>query len=210
MICKHCFSSCGRVWFVTQLQGMGGAAGSGSGVWEGYWQIPLSAESKEKNSPFPSVCFVPICPSACSDAPPPSSASGYCVCTLHILPPIWMTSSSTVTPGSPCAAGGCSLGVPELLLYTSNFSLPFILHTDASNRGLGAMLSQQVRVGEVDHPVVYISRKLSEQEASAVGSGTWRRSSWPSGGRSILLLITSRAIHSPSLQITPCCCGSIA
>ncbi|XP_034446667.1 uncharacterized protein LOC117764737 [Hippoglossus hippoglossus] len=35
--------------------------------------------------------------------------------------------------------------------------------TDASNRGLGAVLSQQV--GGVDHPVLYISRKLSEREA---------------------------------------------
>ncbi|XP_062418320.1 uncharacterized protein LOC134129059 [Pungitius pungitius] len=35
--------------------------------------------------------------------------------------------------------------------------------TDASDRGLGAVLSQEV--GGVDRPVVYISRKLSEREA---------------------------------------------
>ena len=50
----------------------------------------------------------------------------------------------------------------EPLLHTPNFSLPFTLQTDASNRGLGAVLSQQVE--GVDRPVLYISRKLSERE----------------------------------------------
>ena len=40
--------------------------------------------------------------------------------------------------------------------------LPFILQTDASDRGLGAVLTQQVE--GVDRPVVYISRKLSQWE----------------------------------------------
>ena len=47
----------------------------------------------------------------------------------------------------------------EPLLHTPNFSLPFVLQTDASGRGL----SQQVR--GIDRPVLYISRKLSEREA---------------------------------------------
>ena len=51
----------------------------------------------------------------------------------------------------------------EPLLYTPNFSLPFILQTDASNRGLGAVLCQQVE--GVDRPVLYISRKLSDRES---------------------------------------------
>ncbi|XP_059210478.1 uncharacterized protein LOC131989303 [Centropristis striata] len=51
----------------------------------------------------------------------------------------------------------------EPLLHTPNFSLPFVLQTDASGRGLGAVLSQQVQ--GVDRPVLYISRKLSEREA---------------------------------------------
>lgn len=46
----------------------------------------------------------------------------------------------------------------EPLLSTPNLSLSFILQIDALNRGLGALLSQQVR--GVDRPVVYISRKL--------------------------------------------------
>ena len=50
------------------------------------------------------------------------------------------------------------------LLYTPNFSLPFVLQTDASNRGLGAVLSQEVE--GVDRPVLYISRKLAQREVS--------------------------------------------
>ena len=50
----------------------------------------------------------------------------------------------------------------EPLLFTPNFSLPFILQTDASDRGLGAVLTQQVK--GVDRPVLYISRKLSQRE----------------------------------------------
>ncbi|KAG7485602.1 hypothetical protein JOB18_014053 [Solea senegalensis] len=52
----------------------------------------------------------------------------------------------------------------EPLLYTPNFSLPFILQTDASNSGLGAVLSQEVE--GVDRPVLYISRKLAQREVS--------------------------------------------
>ena len=51
----------------------------------------------------------------------------------------------------------------EPLLHTPDFSLPFTLQTDASNRGVGAVLSQHVM--EVDLPILYISRKLSERES---------------------------------------------
>jgi len=44
----------------------------------------------------------------------------------------------------------------EPLLHTPNFSLPFTLQTDAANRWLGSVLSQQVE--GVDRPVLYISR----------------------------------------------------
>ena len=47
-------------------------------------------------------------------------------------------------------------------MLTPDFSLPLIVHTDASKVGLGAVLSQ-VRVGE-KHPVTYISRKLLSNE----------------------------------------------
>ncbi|XP_036065872.1 uncharacterized protein LOC118598010 [Oryzias melastigma] len=48
------------------------------------------------------------------------------------------------------------------VLYSPNFEKPFILQTDASDRGLGAVLLQ----GPPDnrHPVAYISRKLFPRE----------------------------------------------
>ena len=50
----------------------------------------------------------------------------------------------------------------ETVLYAPNFDLPFSLQTDASDRGLGAVLTQQVE--GADRPVLYLSRKLSERE----------------------------------------------
>ena len=48
------------------------------------------------------------------------------------------------------------------VLYAPNFDLPFSLQTDASDRGLGAVLTQQV--DGMDRPVLYLSRKLSDRE----------------------------------------------
>ncbi len=48
------------------------------------------------------------------------------------------------------------------LLHSSDFSLPFLLQTDASDRGLGAVLTQEI--GGEEHPLLYISRKLSKRE----------------------------------------------
>ncbi len=48
------------------------------------------------------------------------------------------------------------------LLHSSDFSLPFLLQTDASDRGLGAVLTQEI--GGEERPVLYISRKLSKRE----------------------------------------------
>ena len=48
------------------------------------------------------------------------------------------------------------------MLITPDFTLPLKVHTDASEVGLGGVLSQ-VRAGE-EHPVVYISRKLLPNE----------------------------------------------
>ena len=50
----------------------------------------------------------------------------------------------------------------EPVLITPDFNLPFVVHTDASEVGLGAVLSQ-VRSGE-EHPVTFISRKLLASE----------------------------------------------
>ena len=49
------------------------------------------------------------------------------------------------------------------VLKSPDFSKDFILQTDASNRGVGAVLSQIDDDGE-EHPVAYFSRKLVERE----------------------------------------------
>ncbi len=48
------------------------------------------------------------------------------------------------------------------LLHSPNFDLPFLLQTDALDRGLGAVLAQVV--GGEERPVLYLSRKLSKRE----------------------------------------------
>ncbi|KAL0188186.1 hypothetical protein M9458_015285, partial [Cirrhinus mrigala] len=48
------------------------------------------------------------------------------------------------------------------VLRAPDFSCPFLLQTDASDTGLGAVLSK-IKEGE-EHPVIYISRKLSSAE----------------------------------------------
>ncbi len=50
----------------------------------------------------------------------------------------------------------------EPVLRAPDFSCPFLLQTDASDAGLGAVLSQ-VQEGE-EHPVLFISRKLTKAE----------------------------------------------
>ncbi|KAL1263647.1 hypothetical protein QQF64_006386 [Cirrhinus molitorella] len=50
----------------------------------------------------------------------------------------------------------------EPVLRAPDFNCPFLLLTDASDTGLGAVLSQ-VQDGE-EHPVIYISRKLTSAE----------------------------------------------
>lgn len=48
------------------------------------------------------------------------------------------------------------------VLYSPDFSKDFLVQTDASDVGIGAVLSQ-VHNGE-EHPVVYLSRKLNDHE----------------------------------------------
>uniref|UniRef100_A0A3B1KDF6 Gypsy retrotransposon integrase-like protein 1 n=1 Tax=Astyanax mexicanus TaxID=7994 RepID=A0A3B1KDF6_ASTMX len=50
----------------------------------------------------------------------------------------------------------------EPVLRNPDFNLPFILHTDASDTGLGAVLVQEFH-GE-EHPILYISRALNPAE----------------------------------------------
>ena len=49
------------------------------------------------------------------------------------------------------------------ILCTPNFNKQFMLQTDASNFGIGAVLSQINDVGE-EHAVGYLSRKLLSRE----------------------------------------------
>ncbi|KAL1250904.1 hypothetical protein QQF64_018700 [Cirrhinus molitorella] len=50
----------------------------------------------------------------------------------------------------------------EPVLRAPDFNCPFLLQTDASDTGLGAVLSQ-IQDGE-EHPVIFISRKLTSAE----------------------------------------------
>lgn len=49
------------------------------------------------------------------------------------------------------------------ILRTPNYDQPFIVQCDASDRGLGAVLCQRGEENS-EHPVVYISRKLTTRE----------------------------------------------
>ncbi len=60
------------------------------------------------------------------------------------------------------------------VLQSPDFSRPFILQTDASNRGVGAVLTQIDEEGQ-EHPVSYYSRKFlpREQRYSTVEKELW-------------------------------------
>ena len=49
------------------------------------------------------------------------------------------------------------------VLHSPNFIMPFILQTDASDRGVGAVLSQLLTDNDL-HPVAYFSKKLLPRE----------------------------------------------
>jgi hypothetical protein len=48
------------------------------------------------------------------------------------------------------------------ILITPNFDLPFIVQTDASNKAIGAVLSQDI--SDVKHPIAFLNRKLLPRE----------------------------------------------
>jgi len=48
------------------------------------------------------------------------------------------------------------------VLITPNFDLPFIVQTDASNKAIGAVLSQVI--SDVEHPIAFLNRKLLPRE----------------------------------------------
>jgi hypothetical protein len=52
--------------------------------------------------------------------------------------------------------------VCEPVLRAPDYRLPFLVQTDCSDRGMGVVLSQ--RHGDEEHPVLYLSRKLTPRE----------------------------------------------
>lgn len=48
------------------------------------------------------------------------------------------------------------------ILHTPMPNQPFILHTDASNTGIGAVLAQETTQGK--RPIFYLSKKLTPTE----------------------------------------------
>ena len=50
------------------------------------------------------------------------------------------------------------------VLYSPRFDIPFILQTDASDRGIAAILSQVLNKDGSDHPIAFFSRKLLPRE----------------------------------------------
>ncbi|GFV87376.1 retrovirus-related Pol polyprotein from transposon 297 [Trichonephila clavipes] len=53
--------------------------------------------------------------------------------------------------------------IDKPVLYVPNFEREFIVQTDASNVGMGAVLTQLNEQGE-EHPILYLSKKFSEIE----------------------------------------------
>ncbi|GFV64353.1 retrovirus-related Pol polyprotein from transposon 297 [Trichonephila clavipes] len=53
--------------------------------------------------------------------------------------------------------------IDKPVLYGPNFEREFIVQTDASNAGMGAVLTQLTEQGE-EHPILYLSKKFSEVE----------------------------------------------
>ncbi|GFS83510.1 retrovirus-related Pol polyprotein from transposon 297 [Trichonephila clavipes] len=60
--------------------------------------------------------------------------------------------------------------IDKPVLYAPNFEREFIVQTDASNAGMGAVLTQLTEQGE-EHPILYLSKKFSEVEKALLYDG---------------------------------------
>ncbi|GFX85509.1 retrovirus-related Pol polyprotein from transposon 297 [Trichonephila clavipes] len=60
--------------------------------------------------------------------------------------------------------------IDKPVLYAPNFEREFIVQTDASNAGMGAVLTQLTEQGE-EHPILYLSKKFSEVERALLYDG---------------------------------------
>ena len=79
-----------------------------------------------------------------------------------------------------------------------NFQNEFVLQTDASDRGVGAVLSQLDDEGN-DRPIAYYSHKLLPREESIP---LWRRNAWPLNWQSKPSTPTSWVKNSESKRTT--------
>lgn len=64
-------------------------------------------------------------------------------------------------------SNSCGFSCVRSVLRSPEFSKIFILQTDASDHGIGAVLSQRDQDGD-DHPVAYYSRKLLPRELKTI------------------------------------------
>ena len=58
------------------------------------------------------------------------------------------------------------------VLQSPDFSLPFAVQTNASDRGVGAVLTKQGKDGG-EHPIAYFSRKLLPHEHQPSRKNVW-------------------------------------
>lgn len=66
----------------------------------------------------------------------------------------------------------------EPILHAPNYDAEFIVQTDASNFGIGAVPA--LRINSEENPIIYLTRKFSETEKNSVQQrGSLRRSSLP-------------------------------
>ena len=80
------------------------------------------------------------------------------------------------------------------VLWTPDFERPLVLQTDASDRGVGEVLSHPTEDGSGDHPIAYFSKKLlpREEKYSTV------ENAWPSSLPSKHFVYTCWDDHSTS------------
>ena len=76
-----------------------------------------------------------------------------------------------------CAVSVCQTAFTELkksapVLSFPDFKVPFILETDASGSGLGAVLAQRQADGSIQ-PIAYASRSLQTHECNYGTGGAW-------------------------------------
>ncbi|GFV99287.1 retrovirus-related Pol polyprotein from transposon 412 [Trichonephila clavipes] len=125
---------------------------------KGYWQIPLSKTAQRYAAFCTSFWYSGLLPKIYK------SVLGNCC-------PLTDALKGRAKKGEIKWTTECENAFRELkgklidkpVLYAPNFEREFIVQTDASNAGMGAVLTQLAEQGE-EHPIVYLSKKFSEVE----------------------------------------------